>query len=115
MLRAFVVAAAVAVIWEAVKILFALPSYQLPHLHEIALDFLREGAGGERWAWIMAQNAGYTALESLIGFALGVVTGLVLAVAFARSRWLERGLLPYVAGSPPVPVPAIAPLVVVVL
>src|SRR5436309_3242955 len=39
-----------AVIWEAAKMLFALPSYQLPHLHEIALDFLREGAGGEHAA-----------------------------------------------------------------
>jgi len=112
-LHAFVVAVAVAVIWEAVKILFALPAYQLPHLHEIALDFLREGAGGERWVWIMAQNAGYTALESLIGFALGGVTGLVLAVTFAQSRWLERGLLPYVVASQTVPILAIAPMVVV--
>ena len=113
MLRPFIVAVAVAVIWEAVKILFALPSYQLPHLHEIAADFLREGAGGERWWWIMAQNAGYTALESVIGFALGGVTGLVLAVGFAHSRWLERGLLPYVVASQTVPILAIAPMVVV--
>jgi hypothetical protein len=26
---------------------------QASHLHEIAADFLREGAGGERWVWIM--------------------------------------------------------------
>jgi NitT/TauT family transport system permease protein len=113
MLRPLFVAVAVAVIWEATKIVFALPSYQLPHLHEIALDFLREGAGGERWVWIMAQNAGYTALESLIGFALGGVTGLVLAVAFAHWRGLERGLLPYVVASQTVPILAIAPMVVV--
>jgi ABC-type nitrate/sulfonate/bicarbonate transport system permease component len=87
-LRSLAVIGAMAVIWEAAKILFALPSYQLPHLHEIAADFLREGAGGERWFWIMTQNAAYTALESLIGFALGGITGLVLAVAFAHSRWL---------------------------
>src|SRR5262245_26000262 len=113
MLRPFLVAVAVVVIWEATKILFALPSYQLPHLHEIVLDFLRQGAGGERWVWIMAQNAAYTALESLIGFALGGVTGLVLAVGFAHSRWLERGLLPYVVASQTVPILAIAPMVVV--
>ena len=89
-LRSLAILVAIAAIWEGAKALFALPSYQLPHLHEIALDFLREGAGGERWVWIMAQNAGYTALESLIGFALGGVTGLVLAVTFAQSRWLER-------------------------
>jgi NitT/TauT family transport system permease protein len=107
------VAVAIAVIWEAGKALFALPSYQLPHLHEIFADFLREGAGGERWLWIMAQNAGYTALESLIGFTLGGVAGLALAVGFAHSRWLERGLLPYVVASQTVPILAIAPMVVV--
>jgi len=112
-LRSLAILVAIAAIWEGAKALFALPSYQLPHLHEIALDFLREGAGGERWVWIMAQNAGYTALESLIGFALGGVTGLVLAVTFAQSRWLERGLLPYVVASQTVPILAIAPMVVV--
>src|SRR4029077_8857651 len=101
------------VIWEAAKILLALPSYQLPHLHEIAADFLREGAGGERWFWIMTQNAAYTALESLIGFALGGGIGLGLAIAFAHSRLLERGVLPYVVASQTVPILAIAPMIVV--
>jgi len=103
----------IAALWEGVKALFALPSYQLPHLHEILGDFLRTGAGGERWIWIMIQNAGYTALESLVGFVLGGSTGLVLAIAFAHSRWLERGLLPYVIASQTVPILAIAPMVVV--
>jgi NitT/TauT family transport system permease protein len=107
------VIAAIVLVWEGSKAVFALPSYELPHLHEILGDFLREGAGGERWVWIMAQNAGYTALESLIGFALGGVTGLVLAVGFAHSRLLERGLLPYVVASQTVPILAIAPMIVV--
>jgi NitT/TauT family transport system permease protein len=61
----------------------------------------------------MAHNAGYTALESLIGFALGATTGLVLAIVFARFRLLERGLMPYVMVSQTVPILAIAPMVVV--
>jgi len=101
------------VLWEGSKALFGIPRYKLPHLHEIFLDFLRQGANGERWFWIMAQNAAYTALESLIGFALGGATGLVLAVGFAHSRLLERGLLPYVVASQTVPILAIAPMVVV--
>src|SRR5262245_56313425 len=82
--------------WEGTKALFALPTYQLPHVHEILGEFLREGAGGTPWAWIMAHNAAYTALEGLAGFALGGAAGLALAVLFAGSRLLERGLLPYV-------------------
>jgi NitT/TauT family transport system permease protein len=37
----------------------------------------------------------------------------VLAIAFAHSRWLERGLLPYVVASQTVPILAIAPMIVV--
>jgi NitT/TauT family transport system permease protein len=104
---------AIAVLWEGSKAAFAIPSYKLPHLHEIFGDFLRRGAGGELWAWIMAENAAYTALEALIGFAVGGGAGLGLAVVFAHSRLLERGLLPYVIASQTVPILAIAPMVVV--
>jgi NitT/TauT family transport system permease protein len=104
---------AIAIVWEASKALFAIPSYKLPHLHEIFGDFLRQGAGGELWVWIMAQNAGYTALEGLVGFVVGGSAGLGLAIVFAHSRLLERGLLPYVIASQTVPILAIAPMVVV--
>lgn len=63
--------------------------------------------------WIMAQNAAYTALEGVVGFAVGGVAGLILGIAFAHSRLLERGLLPYVIASQTVPILAIAPMVVV--
>jgi NitT/TauT family transport system permease protein len=107
------VAGALLVVWEGSKALFAIPRYKLPHLHEILGDFLRRGGGDELWLSIMAVNAGYTALESLIGFALGGVAGLALAIAFAHSRLLERGVLPYVIASQTVPILAIAPMVVV--
>lgn len=112
-LRSLAVLAAIVAVWEGGKALFALPGYQLPHIHEILGDFVRKGAGGEPWIWIMAENAGYTALESVIGFLLGASVGLVLAIAFAHSRLLERGLLPYVVASQTVPILAIAPMVVV--
>jgi NitT/TauT family transport system permease protein len=112
-LLALGVAGALVVVWEGSKALFAIPTYQLPHVHEILGEFLRLGTGGTPWLWIMAHNAGYTALESLAGFALGATAGLVLAVLFAGSRLLERGLLPYVMVSQTVPILAVAPMVVV--
>jgi NitT/TauT family transport system permease protein len=111
--RSLATLVAVAALWEGGKALFAIPDYQLPHLHAIVADFWREGAGGERWLSIMALNAGHTALESVVGFALGGATGLLLAIAFAHSRWLERGFLPYVVASQTVPILAIAPMIVV--
>jgi len=49
----------------------------------------------------------------LAGFLLGGLAGLLLAVLFAGSRLLERGLLPYVMASQTVPILAVAPMVVV--
>jgi len=112
-LSSLAVAGAIVLVWEGSKAVFAIPRYQLPHIHEILAEFLREGADGTPWLLIMAHNAGYTVLESLAGFALGASTGLVLAVLFARSRLFERGLLPYVMVSQTVPILAVAPMVVV--
>jgi len=112
-LRSFALAGAIVLIWEGGKFLFAIPTYKLPHIHQIFGDFLRRTGGDELMAWIMAQNAAVTAVESLAGFALGGVAGLLLAVTFAYSRLLERGVLPYVIASQTVPILAIAPMVVV--
>jgi len=112
-LHSLLVVVGIIILWEGGKALFSIPSYKLPHLHEIFGDFWRQAAGGERWAWIMAQNAAYTALEGVVGFVVGGGAGLVLAIVFAHSRLLERGLLPYVIASQTVPILAIAPMVVV--
>ncbi len=104
---------AVVAVWEGAKAAFNVPTYMLPHVHEILGDFFRRGGRGELWLGIMAQNAAYTAWEALIGFLLGGAAGLVLAVTFARWRLLERGLLPYVIASQTVPILALAPMVVV--
>ena len=112
-LRSVALALALVGVWEGSKALFAIPRFMLPHVHEILGEFLREGADGTPWFLIMAHNAGYTALESVIGFALGATTGLGLAILFARFRLLERGLLPYVMVSQTVPILAVAPMVVI--
>jgi NitT/TauT family transport system permease protein len=111
--RSLSVIIAIALVWEGGKAVFGIPTYKLPHLHEVFGDFLRRGAGGELWAWIMVQNAAYTALEGLVGFLVGGSAGLILAIVFAHSRLLERGLLPYAIASQTVPILAIAPMVVV--
>lgn len=112
-LRSLAVAGAIVLVWEGAKVLFAVPTYKLPHIHQIFADFLRRTGSDELMAAIMALNAAVTALESLAGFALGGTAGLILAVIFAYSRLLERGVLPYVIASQTVPILAIAPMVVV--
>jgi NitT/TauT family transport system permease protein len=100
-------------VWEGVKAAFSIPTYMLPHVHEIAGEFVRRGGRGELWLGIVAHNAAYTAWQALVGFLMGAAAGLALAIVFAQSRVLERGLLPYVIASQTVPILAIAPMIVV--
>ncbi len=50
--------------------------------------------------------------KAALGFAAGVVIGLGLAVLMLRSRFAERGLLPWINISQTVPLIALAPIVV---
>jgi NitT/TauT family transport system permease protein len=61
----------------------------------------------------LLQAAAFTAREAVVGFLLGAAAGFLLAIAFAHSQLLERGLLPYIVASQTVPILAIAPMVVV--
>jgi NitT/TauT family transport system permease protein len=105
----------IAIAWESVKALFSLPDQKLPHIAAILREFgaPTRGGAGPVLGITMLQNASVTFGEALLGFALGGLLGCLLAVIFAASRLLERGLLPFVVGSQTVPILAIAPMVVV--
>ena len=102
----------IAAFWEASKALFAIPDYKLPHLAQIAEAFVRPTPKGPVWL-VLLQDAAYTALEALVGFTLGSVTGFAIAVLFQRYVPLRHGFLPYVIASQTVPIIAIAPMIVV--
>jgi len=51
-------------------------------------------------------------LEALLGFCVGAVLGLGLALLVVRFRFLERGLLPYAALFSSIPIVALAPVIV---
>ena len=111
-LLALAVPAALLLAWEGAKALFALPAYQLPHVHEVLAELVRPSGGGHPWIVEAARNAAWTAAEALAGFVLGGALGLALALFLARWPLLRRGLLPYVLLSQTVPILAIAPMVV---
>ena len=48
-----------------------------------------------------------------MGFFVGIIVGLTIAILLARSRRLEQGLLPYVIASQTIPLIAIAPIIVI--
>jgi NitT/TauT family transport system permease protein len=60
-------------------------------------------------------HAWVTLSSALLGFAMGTVLGILLAVAIVHVRTLERSLMPWVITSQTIPILAIAPMVIVVL
>ena len=58
----------------------------------------------------LLHHTGLTLLEAGAGFAISAVLGIALAAGIANSRFLERGVFPYVIVSNAVPIIAIVPL-----
>ncbi len=62
---------------------------------------------------LLLRHASVTLTEAVLGFLLGASTGIVCALAMARSRIIERALSPLVISSQTFPKEALAPLFVV--
>ena len=53
--------------------------------------------------------------ETVIGFLIGAVLGIGLAVVIVSVKWLERSMMPWIVASQTVPIIALAPMIVVIL
>jgi NitT/TauT family transport system permease protein len=59
---------------------------------------------------------GWVTLSStLLGFAMGTLLGIALAIAIVHSRTLDRSLMPWIIASQTIPILAVAPMIIVVL
>src|SRR5438105_1978541 len=94
----------IAVVWEVAKALFRVTDFNLPHVYDILGAFLVRTSQGPLLGQILLRAAAVTWFEALVGFVLGGILGLALAVLFVHSPLLERGLLPYVVMSQTVPI-----------
>jgi NitT/TauT family transport system permease protein len=56
-----------------------------------------------------------TLSSTLLGFAIGGLLGILLAVGIVHNRTLEKSLMPWVISSQTIPILAIAPMIIVVL
>ncbi len=60
-------------------------------------------------------HASVTMSSTLVGFVLGTLLGMLLAIGIVHVRTLDRSLMPWVIASQTIPILAIAPMIVVVL
>lgn len=95
---------------------FSMQRPVIPAPHQIALDL---------WSSIvdypldsprnLLLHTWVTAGATLIGFAMGVALGMLLAIFIVHFRTLDRALMPWIVASQSVPVLAIAPIVLIIL
>ena len=60
-------------------------------------------------------HSSVTLSSTLLGFAIGSLLGILLAVGIVEARTLDKSLLPWIISSQTIPILAIAPMIIVVL
>ena len=63
----------------------------------------------------LVYHAWITASATMLGFAFGVILGMLLAAGIVHVRTLDRSLMPWIIASQTVPILAIAPMIIVIL
>lgn len=95
-----------------VRVLPRADDLSMPHLWTVLERLGRPELTGGRPVWIVVVQAClFTLGITAVGFGIGALVGLLLAVAMQHFGIVERGLLPYVILSQTVPLVALAPLV----
>ena len=103
-----VVLAAGIAAWELVVRIKDIPPYVLPPPSAVFTTLIQD------WP-VLSQSLLTTLLTTLEGFVAAAVGGVVLALLFNQSRWLEYSLFPYAVILQVTPVIAIAPLLLIYL
>jgi NitT/TauT family transport system permease protein len=86
----------------------------LPAPHQVAAELWKGIAGQAVTSKRSLVYHGFITLEATaLGFALGLVVGLVMAIGIVQSRALDLSLMPWAIISQTIPVVAIAPMIVV--
>ena len=94
--------------WELLVRLGGVDELILPAPSQVATSLWEDRS-------LLAPDLWTTTYEVLIGLALAVAAGVALALAMHLSPGVRRALRPLVIGSQAIPVPVIAPLVILVL
>ncbi|WP_406736318.1 ABC transporter permease [Thioclava sp. GXIMD4215] len=102
--------------WDMVGQTMALDRPVLPAPHQVVMG-LWDGVTGQK---VTSKRSlvyhGWITLEATgLGFIIGTVAGLLLAVALVHNKALDMSFMPWAIASQTIPVLAIAPMVIVVL
>ncbi len=93
-------------VWELGVRASGTPAWLLPTPGDVLRSLIED-------RHVLLPNAFVTLSEVLLGFFLALSAGIGMGVAIYRSRTLDRALYPIIIASQTVPVPALAPLLLI--
>ena len=93
-------------LWQLIVGQAGIPPYMLPKPTDIVASV------GDNWRSLFG-SVYTTALETVIGFLLSVVGGVLGAILLASSKVIERSVYPYAIVLQTIPIVAIAPIIVI--
>lgn len=102
------VAAAIIGVWQLTCMVFGIPVYIIPSPVNVWESLTTN------WSMLLA-NTWPTAMESALGFLLGNVVAILLAVLFVHWKSAERALMPVAVVVRTIPIVAVAPVLVIML
>ncbi len=93
-------------VWQAIVMIFDLPSILLPSPGQVLESAIKESPA-------LARGAMVTGTAAICGFLASIIVGTIIAAMMSQSRILRLALFPYVILLQTVPIVAIAPLLVI--
>jgi len=88
----------------------------LPSPHQIIIELWNTVFAIAPWKIkSLVFHAWVTLSSTLLGFGLGALLGIGLAILIVHSKFLSKSLMPWIIASQTIPILAIAPMVIVVL
>lgn len=94
--------------WELAVRLFDIPRIVLPAPSAIAVSFYSLATSGD-----LLRHFGITLYETVAGFFIGSVSGLLLGALVSQFRLIEKTLYPYIVAFQTLPKVAIAPIIII--
>jgi ABC-type nitrate/sulfonate/bicarbonate transport system permease component len=92
-------------VWQVYVALSGVREGTFPSPVEVARALVRDRS-------LLLSSAWTTLSEILLGYGVAIVVGIALAIAVSSSRLVERAIYPWLVVSQMIPIPAIAPVVV---
>jgi NitT/TauT family transport system permease protein len=102
--------------WEFVVKTMSQPKPTLPAPHQVATNFVENTFFRKlSSSRSLVYHAGVTLSSTVLGFVMGTLLGIAIAVGIVHVVTLDRSLMPWIITSQTIPILALAPMIIVVL